>query len=37
MQLGRRAALGGLAMCAWFALVIVATDIPVMVLNPCTP
>lgn len=29
--------LGGLAMCAWFALVILATDIPVVVLKPCTP
>ena len=30
-------ALGGLALCAWFAIVIVATEIPVLVLNPCTP
>lgn len=30
-------AIGGLALCAWFAIVIVATDIPVMVLQPCTP
>jgi hypothetical protein len=30
-------ALGGLALCAFFALVIVATHIPVMVLKPCTP
>jgi threonine/homoserine/homoserine lactone efflux protein len=29
--------IGGLAMCAWFALVILATDIPVVVLKPCTP
>jgi len=29
--------IGGLALCAWFALVILATDIPVMVLKPCTP
>jgi hypothetical protein len=29
--------IGGLAFCAWFALVIIATDIPVMVLRPCTP
>src|SRR3954467_9115620 len=29
--------IGGLAMCAWFALVILATDIPVIVLPPCTP
>ena len=28
---------GGLALCAWFTLVILATDIPVMVLKPCTP
>jgi hypothetical protein len=30
-------ALGGLALCAWFALVIAATEIPVLVLHPCTP
>jgi hypothetical protein len=30
-------AIGGLALCAWFALVIVATEIPVLVLKPCTP
>jgi hypothetical protein len=30
-------AVGGLALCAFFALVIVATHIPVMVLKPCTP
>jgi hypothetical protein len=30
-------AIGGLALCAWFALVIVATEIPVFLLNPCTP
>ena len=29
--------IGGLALCAWFALVILATDIPVVVLKPCTP
>jgi len=29
-------ALGGLALCAWFAIVIVATDIPTVVLHPCT-
>jgi hypothetical protein len=29
--------IGGLALCAWFALVILATDIPVLVLKPCTP
>lgn len=28
-------AIGGLALCAWFALVIVATEIPVVVLQPC--
>ena len=33
----RNMAIGGLALCAWFALVIVATEIPVMVLRPCTP
>ena len=30
-------AIGGLALCAWFALVIIATEIPVLVLHPCTP
>ena len=30
-------AVAGLALCAWFALVIVATEIPVLVLHPCTP
>jgi hypothetical protein len=30
-------AIGGLALCAWFAIVIVATEIPVLVLKPCTP
>lgn len=30
-------AIGGLALCAWFAIVILATEIPVLVLNPCTP
>jgi hypothetical protein len=29
--------IGGLAFCAWFTLVILATDIPVLVLKPCTP
>ena len=28
---------GGLLLCAWFALVILATEIPVWVLGPCTP
>jgi len=28
---------GGLALCAFFAVVILATDIPVLVLKPCTP
>jgi hypothetical protein len=27
---------GGLILCAWFAAVIVATEIPVLVLHPCT-
>jgi hypothetical protein len=27
---------GGLTLCAWFAAVIVATEIPVLVLHPCT-
>ena len=30
-------ALGGLALCAWFALVILATAIPALFLHPCTP
>jgi hypothetical protein len=30
-------AIGGLVLCAWFALVILATEIPVLVLKPCTP
>jgi hypothetical protein len=30
-------AVGGLALCVWFALVIVATEIPVLVFHPCTP
>ena len=30
-------AIGGLALCAGFAVVIVATEIPVLVLHPCTP
>ena len=30
-------AVGGLALCAWFAVVIAATHIPVLLLNPCTP
>jgi tetrahydromethanopterin S-methyltransferase subunit E len=30
-------AIGGLAFCAFFAIVILATHIPVMVLKPCTP
>ena len=30
-------ATGGLLLCAWFALVILATEIPVWVLGPCTP
>ena len=29
--------IGGLAFCAWFTLVILATEIPVVVLKPCTP
>jgi hypothetical protein len=30
-------AMGGLALCAWFAVVIMAMEIPVLVLKPCTP
>jgi hypothetical protein len=29
-------AISGLALCAWFALVIIAMEIPVLVLEPCT-
>jgi hypothetical protein len=29
--------IGGLAFCAWFTLVILATEIPAIVLRPCTP
>ena len=29
--------IGGLAFCAWFTLVILATEIPAIVLHPCTP
>jgi hypothetical protein len=28
---------GGLALCAGFALVILATEVPALVLHPCTP
>ena len=28
-------ALGGLVLCAWFAIVILATEIPALVLHPC--
>lgn len=30
-------ALGGLALCAWFTIVILATEIPALLLHPCTP
>jgi hypothetical protein len=30
-------ATGGLVLSAWFALVILATEIPALVLHPCTP
>ena len=29
-------ALGGLVLCAWFAIVILATEIPALVQHPCT-
>jgi hypothetical protein len=29
-------ATGGLVLCAWFALVILATEIPAILLHPCT-
>jgi len=33
----RAMAVSGFALCAWFALVILATDVPALVLRPCTP
>ena len=30
-------ALAGLALCAWFTVVILATEVPVLVLHACTP
>jgi hypothetical protein len=30
-------AVTALGLCAWFALVVLATEIPVLVLHPCTP
>jgi hypothetical protein len=30
-------AIGGLTLCAWFAIVILATEIPTLVIKPCTP
>jgi hypothetical protein len=30
-------AIAGMNLCAWFALVVVATEIPALVLHPCTP
>ena len=30
-------ATGGVILCAWFALVILATEIPALLLHPCTP
>jgi hypothetical protein len=30
-------ATGGLILCAWFAVVILATEIPALLLHPCTP
>jgi hypothetical protein len=30
-------ATAGLVLCAWFALVILATEIPALLLHPCTP
>jgi|SRR5215207_6269854 len=29
-------ALSGLALCAWFIIVIIATELPALVLHPCT-
>ena len=37
VQRARFMAAGGLALCAWFALVILATEIPALLLHPCTP
>jgi hypothetical protein len=33
--LARFMAIGGLVLCAWFAIVILATELPVLVLHPC--
>jgi hypothetical protein len=33
----RAMALSGVVLCAWFALVILATDVPALMLRPCTP
>jgi len=30
-------AVGGVILCAWFALVVFATSIPILLLHPCTP
>lgn len=30
-------AIAGMGLCAWFALVVLATGIPALVLHPCTP
>jgi hypothetical protein len=30
-------AITALGLCAWFALVVIATEIPALVLHPCTP
>jgi hypothetical protein len=35
LQRRRFMALAGLALCAWFAIVILATEIPALVLHPC--
>ena len=36
MLRARFMALGGLALCVWFVIVIVATEIPALVQHPCT-
>jgi hypothetical protein len=30
-------AVAGIVLCGWFAVVVLATEIPVLVLHPCTP
>ena len=36
MLRARFMAMGGLTLCAWFAIVLIATEIPALVLHPCS-